>query len=167
VQKLSQFSYLASVAPTTVFFTDAVCSIGTRDETFCFETCFGCKSDAFSSTIFTEELFIAAGSSVATALETKITWARHFSIDRLGNMSESQNKILPYAIILFSVIGWILATGSGKEQWVRLVDILLYGPYLVYLSIQTNYVFSAVEKLFLAFLGATTITYNLRNYVYN
>ncbi len=76
-----------------------------------------------------------------------------------------KNKHLPYAIILFSVVGWAFATGSGKAQWVRLVDILLYGPYLLYLSFQTNYVFSALEKLFLAFLGATTITYNLRNYL--
>ena len=74
-------------------------------------------------------------------------------------------KTLPYTIILFSVIGWILATGSGKAQWVRLVDVLLYGPYLVYLSFQTNYMFSTAEKLFLAFLGATTVTYNLRNYL--
>jgi len=76
------------------------------------------------------------------------------------------SKHLPYAIILFSVIGWILATGSGKAQWVRLVDVFLYGPYLLYLSFQTNYVFNTVEKMFLAFLGATTITYNLRNYLY-
>jgi hypothetical protein len=80
-------------------------------------------------------------------------------------MEQEQNKNLPYAIILFSVLGWILATGSGKAQWVRLVDILLYGPYLLYLSFQTNYSFSTLEKLFLAFLGATTVTYNLRNYL--
>jgi hypothetical protein len=75
------------------------------------------------------------------------------------------NKTLPYLIILFSVLGWILATGSGKAQWVRVADVLIYGPYLIYLSFQTNYRFSTLEKLFLAFLGATTITYNLRNYL--
>lgn len=83
-------------------------------------------------------------------------------------MEQSQtepNRLLPYGIILFSVIGWMFATGSGKAQWVRLVDVFLYGPYLVYLSFQSNYVFSVAEKLFLAFLGATTVTYNLRNYL--
>ena len=80
-------------------------------------------------------------------------------------MEDYTNKTLPYAIILFSVLGWILATGSGKAQWVRLVDILLYGPYLLYLSFQESYSFSTAEKLFLAFLGATTVTYNLRNYL--
>ncbi len=76
-----------------------------------------------------------------------------------------ENKQLPYFIIAFSVVGWALATGTGKAQWVRLVDVLLYGPYLLYLSFQSNYVFSTPEKLFLAFLGATTVTYNLRNYL--
>ncbi len=76
-----------------------------------------------------------------------------------------ENKYLPYLIIAFSVVGWAFATGSGKAQWVRLVDILLYGPYLLYLCFQSSYIFSTLEKLFLAFLGATTITYNLRNYL--
>jgi hypothetical protein len=80
-------------------------------------------------------------------------------------MEDYTNKTLPYLIILFSVLGWILATGSGKAQWVRVADVLIYGPYLIYLSFQTNYRFSTLEKLFLAFLGATTITYNLRNYL--
>ena len=78
-----------------------------------------------------------------------------------------ENKRLPYFIIAFSIIGWALATGSSKTQWVRLADIFLYGPYLVYLSFQKSYNFRMAEKLFLAFLGATTVTYNLRNYVYN
>ena len=64
---------------------------------------------------------------------------------------------------LFLVIGWLLATGTGKTQWVRLVDILIYGPYLIYLSQQSEeYVISDVENVFLLFLGATTIAYNLR-----
>lgn len=80
-------------------------------------------------------------------------------------MEDYTNKNLPYLIILFSVLGWILATGSGKAQWVRVADVIIYGPYLIYLSFQTNYSFSTAEKLFLAFLGATTITYNLRNFL--
>ena len=68
--------------------------------------------------------------------------------------------------IVFLGMGWFLATGSGKAQWVRLVDILLYGPYLIYLSQQSEeYIISNREKIFLLFLGATTITYNLRNYL--
>ena len=68
--------------------------------------------------------------------------------------------------ILYFVMGWFLATGSGKTQWVRLIDICIYGPYLIYLSQQSDeYVISGYEKTFLLGFGATTITYNLRNYL--
>ncbi len=70
-------------------------------------------------------------------------------------------------MIVFLMIGWLLATGTGKTQWIRLVDVLLYGPYLIYLSQQSEeYVISDLEKVFLLLLGATTITYNLRNFIY-
>ena len=68
-------------------------------------------------------------------------------------------------LIIFLYVGWVLATGSQKTQYVRLVDIFIYGPYLIYLSSQDNYEFSIYEKIFLLFLGATTITYNARNYL--
>jgi hypothetical protein len=68
---------LASVAPTTVFFTDTIRSIGTWDESFCFEARFCSKSDAFSSLVLAEELLIAAGGTVATILETNITGTCH------------------------------------------------------------------------------------------
>ncbi len=83
----------------------------------------------------------------------------------MEDYNPEENKILPYSIILFSVIGWMFATGSGKAQWVRVVDVLLYGPYLLFLSFQNSYSFSTAEKLFLAFIGATTVTYNLRNFL--
>ena len=69
-------------------------------------------------------------------------------------------------LAVFFLVGWVLASGSGKAQWVRLLDVFLYGPYLVYLSAQVGgYVFSEIEKTFLLFLGATTVSYNLRNYL--
>ena len=79
------------------------------------------------------------------------------------------DKQIPYLLILlsilFSILGWILAIGSSKTQYVRLVDIFIYGPYLTYLAFQTNYTFTIVEKIFLLFLGVTTITYNGKNYL--
>ena len=79
------------------------------------------------------------------------------------------DKQIPYLLIvlsiLFSILGWILANGSSKTQYVRLVDIFIYGPYLTYLSFQTNYTFTIIEKIFLLFLGITTITYNGKNYL--
>jgi hypothetical protein len=71
----------------------------------------------------------------------------------------------PIFIILFAVIGWVSATGLGKEQYVRILDILIYGPYLIYLATKQTYTFSIYEKIFLLLLGMTTITYNLRNFI--
>jgi len=68
-----------------------------------------------------------------------------------------------FLLILFLYVGWVFST--QKTQWVRLIDVFVYGPYLIYLSMQDQYVFSVYEKTFLLFLGATTITYNLRNYL--
>jgi hypothetical protein len=72
----------------------------------------------------------------------------------------------PILTIIFAVIGWISATGLGKVQYVRIIDILIYGPYLVYLAMKETYTFSIVEKIFLLLLGVTTITYNLKNFLY-
>jgi hypothetical protein len=71
----------------------------------------------------------------------------------------------PLLLVIFLYFGWIFATGSQKTQWVRLVDVFVYGPYLIYLSMQDDYTFSYYEKIFLLFLGASTITYNARNFL--
>ena len=68
-------------------------------------------------------------------------------------------------LIVFLYAGWILATGSQKTQWVRLVDVFVYGPYLIYLSVHDDYLFSYNEKIFLLFFGASTVTYNARNFI--
>lgn len=81
----------------------------------------------------------------------------------------NDDKNIPYLLITFSIvfvlIGWMTANGKSKTQYVRLFDVFLYGPYLTYLAFQTEYVFSLIEKLFLLFLGVTTITYNAKNYL--
>ena len=80
--------------------------------------------------------------------------------------AEEKQKQWLIGLLLFLAVGWFLATGSSKTQWVRLVDVLLYGPYLIYLSAQEGaYEFSTLEKVFLLFLGATTVSYNARNYL--
>ena len=79
--------------------------------------------------------------------------------------SDETTRFFPYLLIAFAIIGWILATGTSKTQGVRLIDIFIYGPYLTYLAFQENYVFSTVEKVFLLLLGATTVSYNARNYL--
>lgn len=69
-------------------------------------------------------------------------------------------------VAFFLLVGWWLASGAGKTQWVRLIDVFVYGPYLLFLAAQeSSYVLSTIEKVFLTFLGATTISYNARNYL--
>jgi hypothetical protein len=80
-----------------------------------------------------------------------------------------KEKQIPHLLILlsivFAILGWMLANGKSKTQYVRLIDIFVYGPYLTYLAFQTEYVFSLFEKIFILFLGITTITYNGKNYL--
>ena len=80
-----------------------------------------------------------------------------------------KEKQIPYLLIVlsvvFSIIGWFSANAESKTQYVRLIDIFIYGPYLTYLAFQKEYIFSIFEKIFILFLGITTITYNGRNYL--
>ena len=80
-----------------------------------------------------------------------------------------KEKQIPYLLIIlsvvFSIIGWFMSNGQSKTQYVRLVDIFIYGPYLTYLAFQKEYIFSIFEKIFILFLGITTITYNGKNYL--
>ena len=81
----------------------------------------------------------------------------------------NKEKHIPYLLItlaiIFAILGWDLSNGNSKSQYVRLVDVFIYGPYLTYLAFQKEYVFTIVEKIFLLFLGITTITYNGKNYL--
>jgi hypothetical protein len=90
-------------------------------------------------------------------------------MDQDYNLKFFSEKTLPYLLIAFAIafaiVGWVLATGTSKTQGVRLVDIFIYGPYLTYLAFQEEYVFSMAEKIFLLFLGATTVSYNARNFL--
>lgn len=63
--------------------------------------------------------------------------------------------------ILFFIIGWISTKGS-KSQYVRLLDIFIYGPILIYVSTIIN---NFYLKIIILFMGITTISYNLRNYI--
>ena len=78
----------------------------------------------------------------------------------------NMNQYFPLLIIVFFIIGWVFATGTSKTQYVRLIDVLIYGPYIMYLAYQREYTFGIIDKLFLLFLGNTTISYNLRNYFF-
>jgi hypothetical protein len=78
-----------------------------------------------------------------------------------------------YELILFTVLSLIigyLSTSGIKTQLVRLGDILIYGPVLIYVgyilyyndTIKYNKILGLTTILF----GATTISYNYRNYMH-
>ena len=72
---------------------------------------------------------------------------------------------MPILIIIFAIFGWLSAPGFSKGQYIHLIDVLVYGPYLIYLAMKKTYTFSVAEKVFLLFFGTTTVTYNLRNFL--
>jgi predicted acyltransferase len=62
-----------------------------------------------------------------------------------------KEKYIPYFLIilsiLFAILGWGLSNGNSKTQYVRLIDVFIYGPYLTYLAFQEEYVFTIFEKI--------------------
>lgn len=80
----------------------------------------------------------------------------------------------PLYIIFFIaslIVGWVLATGNSKTDFVRLIDIFIYGPFLLYLAykgigdLKGTSQMNSAEVALLVFIGATTISYNARNYM--
>lgn len=65
-----------------------------------------------------------------------------------------------FLILVFFWVGWVSTSGI-KSQGVRILDVLVYGPILIYTS---TLVKPDVLKILLLFMGVTTISYNLKNY---
>lgn len=63
--------------------------------------------------------------------------------------------------IIFFYIGYVSTTGV-KSQVVRLVDVFVYGPFLIWLSMREK---EQMISIILLFMGTTTISYNLKNYI--
>lgn len=62
--------------------------------------------------------------------------------------------------ILFVILGFIY-NGKNKYQFVRILCILFYGPFLIWLS---TYVKEEWVQIILLFIGLTIISYNIKNY---
>ena len=69
---------------------------------------------------------------------------------------------------LFMVIAGLylghVSTDGEKTQAIRLLDVFLIGPLMVYFGHMSNHV--SIFSMLLTFFGATTITYNLKNYLH-
>jgi hypothetical protein len=66
-------------------------------------------------------------------------------------------------IIVFWMIGWISANGENEAQYVRLIDVFIYGPFLIILGLGFDK--QPIIKYGLLWIGVTTISYNLKNYM--
>lgn len=65
-------------------------------------------------------------------------------------------------VIIFSLVVGFIATNGYKAQIVRVIDVLFYGPFLIYVGSQFDNLYT---RYFLFFMGATTISYNLKNFI--
>ena len=65
------------------------------------------------------------------------------------------------ALIVGALVGW-QAASTPKAQGVRLLDVWVLGPLMVYAATQGA---DTAIKTALAAVGAGTITYNGRNYL--
>lgn len=63
--------------------------------------------------------------------------------------------------IIFLVVGW-LSTSGVKSQWIRMGDVLLFGPILIISATQVPQIWLKVSLI--AF-GASTMSYNARNWL--
>ena len=72
-----------------------------------------------------------------------------------------QNWLIATIVGVSLLAGWF-ATKGTKSQWIRLLDILVIGPLMIYAGLQIEQNWLAIP---LMIFGATTITYNLRNFL--
>ena len=81
------------------------------------------------------------------------------------------NILITLIIVLGLILGYKTTKGV-KSQNIRLLDIYLIGPLMIYIGIRyylLSYKIMKIDKLFsllLIFIGSSTITYNYKNYIH-
>jgi hypothetical protein len=73
-------------------------------------------------------------------------------------------NITQITVIIIGLILGYIATSGVKSQNIRILDIVVIGPLMIYFGYlhEPMNIFS----MLLIFFGATTMTYNLKNYLY-
>jgi intracellular septation protein A len=88
----------------------------------------------------------------------------NFNFYEYSMMAQSkENTLLSIVVAIGLLLGWVTTTGV-KSQWIRILDVLVIGGLGIWASAQIKG--PLIAKILLAFFGATTITYNLRNYLH-
>lgn len=78
--------------------------------------------------------------------------------------SKSLYFLFILTIILGIILGYITTTGI-KSQNVRLIDIFLLGPLMIFLGIYGYIKTTHILFFFMIFFGASTISYNYKNFI--
>jgi hypothetical protein len=73
-------------------------------------------------------------------------------------------KIATLFIVIAGLYLGHVSTDGEKTQAIRLLDVFLIGPLMIYFGHMSNHV--SIFSMLLTFFGATTITYNLKNYLH-
>ena len=99
------------------------------------------------------------------------------------NLFSNKHIIVCFVTFFGLYLGYI-STGGKKSQNIRLLDIFIIGPVMIffgYTSFISNYISLSlllynnkniktllllIISILLVFFGATTITYNMKNYFY-
>ena len=90
-------------------------------------------------------------------------------------MIKNNNLFILFILIIVGSIYWSYGlakeNNNEKTQTIRLIDIFIYGPFLIWLSLflfsskQINYYHMMFIMTTLFIMGGTTIGYNLSNYL--
>jgi len=69
-----------------------------------------------------------------------------------------------FIIVIVGLYLGHISTAGTKTQGIRLLDVFLIGPLMIYFGHNSSVV--SIFSMLLTFFGATTITYNLKNYLH-
>ena len=73
-------------------------------------------------------------------------------------------NITQITVIIIGLILGYISTSGVKSQNIRILDIVVIGPLMIYFGY--SYRPMNIFSMLLIFFGSTTITYNLKNYLY-
>jgi hypothetical protein len=69
------------------------------------------------------------------------------------------------ATLAGAAAGWLTADAINKTPGVRVLDVVVLGPFLILASFEPAP--TKAQRWALAFAGGATVTYNLKNYLGN
>lgn len=76
----------------------------------------------------------------------------------------NQTLLSLFVVVITGLYLGYISTDGTKTQTIRILDIILIGPLMIYFGHTSKHL--SIFSMLLTFFGATTITYNLKNYIY-